>query len=190
MQASSHSLPVLQTGRAMIEVTARLRAQISVKEVQIGAMRTFAAEGNPELRMAQQELEALKRELSRIEGSSPIAAAISKSGEAGSSGLDNLRRLRDMKYYEIIYELLARQYELAKIDEARDAAVIQVMDKAIEPERKSKPRRALIVILTALVAGFFAIIWAFIREAGERARQNPQQVERLNLLRRYLSSRT
>jgi len=69
--------------RAMVEVTARLRAQISVKEVQIGAMRTFAAERNPELLMVRQELEALKRELSRIEGSSPAAAAISKGGEAG-----------------------------------------------------------------------------------------------------------
>jgi len=173
-------------GRAMVEVTARLRAQISVKEVQIGAMRTFAAERNPELLMVQQELEALKRELSRIEGSSPTAAAISKGGEAGSSGLDNLRRLRDMKYYEIIYELLAKQYELAKIDEARDAALIQVMDKAIEPERKSKPKRALIVILTALVVGFLAIIWAFIKEAGERARQNPEQASRLKTLRGYL----
>ena len=60
------------------------------------------------------------------------------------------------------------------------------MDKALEPEKKSKPKRALIVILTALVAGFLAVIWVFIKESGERARQNPQQAERLHLLRRYL----
>src|SRR6266581_5095974 len=106
-------------GRSMIEVTARLRAQISVKEVQLGAMRTFAAEGNPELQRTQQELGALRRELSRIEGSSPIAA-ISGRDTAGNSGLDNLGRLRDVKYYEFLYELLAKQYELAKIDEAKD----------------------------------------------------------------------
>ena len=172
-------------GRSMIEVTARLRAQISVKEVQIGAMRTFASEQNPDLRMAHRELEALKHELSRIEGSSAVAA-VGRGDASGSSGLDNLGRLRDVKYYEFLYELLAKQFELAKIDEAKDATVVQVMDKAIEPDRKSKPRRALIVILTALVAGFLAVIWAFIREAGERARQNPEQAERLNLLSRYL----
>src|SRR6266581_3741516 len=83
-------------GRSMIEVTARLRAQISVKEVQISSMRTFAAEGNPELQRTQQELQALKRELARIEGSSPVAA-LGKGG-ASSSGLDNLGRLRDVKY--------------------------------------------------------------------------------------------
>src|SRR5712691_8235599 len=105
-------------GRSMIEVTARLRAQVSVKEVQIGSMRTFAAEGNPELQRTQQDLESLRRELARIEGTSPIAAA-GKGEASGSSGLDNLGRLRDVKYYEFLYELLAKQYELAKIDEAK-----------------------------------------------------------------------
>jgi len=93
-------------GRSMIEVTARLRAQVSVKEVQIGAMRTFAAEGNPELQRTQQELEALKRELSRVEGSSTFTA-IGRRDDTGNSGLDNLGRLRDVKYYEFLYELLA-----------------------------------------------------------------------------------
>src|SRR6266702_3591979 len=126
-------------GRSMIAVTARLRAEISVKEVQLGAMRTFAAEGNPELQRTQQELEALRRELSRVEGSSSVAA-IGRGDAPGNRGLDNLGLLRDVKYYEFLYELLAKQYELAKIDEAKDATVVQVMDRAIEPDRKSKPR--------------------------------------------------
>ncbi len=169
-------------GRSMIEVTARLRAQISAKEVQIGSMRTFAAEGNPELQRTQQELEALRRELARIEGSSPIAA-VGKGEASGSSGLDNLGRLRDVKYYEFLYELLAKQYELAKIDEAKDATIIQVMDQAIEPDRKSKPRRSLIVLLSTLVALFASILWAFAREAAAWAQGNPKHVSRLKSLR-------
>ena len=184
-QALEHGglVKVDDQGRAMVETTARLRAQIAVKEVQIGAMRTFAAERNPDLRFAQQEVESLKRELAKIEGSSGIKGV---GGESGGKGIDNLSLLRDLKYNETIFELLAKQYELAKIDEAKDSAVVQVMDKAIEPDFKSKPKRSLIVILTALVAGFFAILWVFIKEARERARQNPQQAERLNLLRRYV----
>src|SRR5882762_143596 len=73
-------------GRSMIEVTARLRAQISAKEVQIGSMRTFAAEGNPELQRTQQELEALRRELARIEGTSP-SIAVGKGESSGNTGL-------------------------------------------------------------------------------------------------------
>ncbi len=172
-------------GRSMIEVTARLRAQISAKEVQLGAMRTFAAEGNPELQRTQQELGALRRELSRIAGSSPIAA-ISGRDTAGNSGLDNLGRLRDVKYYEFLYELLAKQYELAKIDEAKDATVIQVMDKAIEPDRKSKPKRALIFLLSTLAALFVSIFWAFVQEAAARAKADPEQASRLGTLHGYL----
>jgi len=170
-------------GRSMIEVTARLRAQISAKEVQLSAMRTFAAEGNPELQRTQQELEAVRRELSRIEGTSTI-------GQAGSvdptriSGLDNLGRLRDVKYYEFLYELLAKQYELAKIDEAKDATIIQVVDKAIEPDRKSRPKRALIVVFAAFVTLIGAVVWVFVREAVTNG--SPEQTARLSALRTYL----
>jgi len=172
-------------GRSMIEVTARLRAQVSVKEVQIGAMRTFAAEGNPELQRTQQELEALRRELARVEGSSPIAA-LGKGDATGNTGLNNLGRLRDVKYYEFLYELLAKQYELARIDEAKDATIIQIMDKAIEPDRKSKPKRALIVLVSTLVALFASIAWALVREAAARADTVPERASRLQTLRGYL----
>jgi len=172
-------------GRSMIEVTARLRAQISVKEVQLGAMRTFAAEGNPELQRTQQELEALRRELGRIEGSSPVSIS-GKGGASGNAGLDNLGRLRDVKYYEFLYELLAKQYELAKIDEAKDSTIIQVLDKAIEPDRKSKPKRVLVTLLTAFVALFMAVAWAFIHEAAQRARADPERGSRVETLRNYL----
>jgi len=172
-------------GRSMIAVTARLRAEISAKEVQLGAMRTFAAEGNPELQRTQQELEALRRELARVEGSSPAAAA-GQGDPKGNTGLDNLGRLRDVKYYEFLYELLAKQFELAKIDEAKDATIIQVLDKAIEPDRKSRPRRTLIVLLWAFLALFASIVWAFVREAATRARADPEQASRFATLRGYV----
>ncbi len=171
-------------GRSMIEVTARLRAQISAKEVQIGSMRTFAAEGNPELQRTQQELEALRRELARIEGSSPITG-VGKRETSGGSGLDNLGRLRDVKYYEFLYELLAKQYELARIDEAKDATIIQVMDKAIEPDRRSRPKRILIVVLSAFVALIVSVLSAFVLEAA-RAKKDPAQTSRLDSLRSQL----
>lgn len=173
-------------GRSMIEVTARLRAQISVKEVQIGAMRSYAAEQNPQLKMAQQELAVLKAELAKIEGNGKSGEGV--SGEAGA-GFENLRLLRDVKYYETIYEMLAKQFELSKIDEAKDSAVLQVMDKAIEPDRKSKPKRAVIVMLSTLAAGFLAVLLAFVSEALEKARQNPESSERMKTLRRYLAWR-
>ncbi len=171
-------------GRTAVETAARLRAQISVKEVQIGAMRTFASEGNPELKRTQQEIEVMKRELAKSEGTTgnkTVQAVAEKS-----SGIDNLGLLRNVKYYETMYGLLAQQYESAKIDEAKDSAIIQVMDKAIEPDRKSKPRRTLIVVLSALVAGLLSVLLAFVLEAMANAKSDPEQSQRLARLKEYL----
>ena len=173
-------------GRTLVETSARLRAQATVKEVQIGAMRSYAADQNPQLIAAQQELAVLKNELAKLEGTANGKLDISV---ASPQGMKNLAMLRDVKYAETVFELMAKQYELARIDEAKDPAIIQVVDKAIVPDRKSKPQRGLIVLLSALVAGFVAVLWAFIKESMEKARQNPESAERLATFRRYLSWR-
>ena len=74
-------------------------------------------------------------------------------GKAPQEGVEYLRKFRDVKYYETLFELLAKQFEIAKIDEAKEATLIQVLDRAIVPERKSKPKRMLIVLLTGMVMG-------------------------------------
>ena len=172
-------------GRAIVEMTARLRGQIMVKEVQIGAMRAFATDRNPDLQLAEKELEALKHELARFEGA--IGGQVEKQRENNGDGIGSFGLLRNVKYYETIYELLAKQYELAKIDEAKDSAVVQVMDKAIEPDRKTKPYRILIVLLSAVTALIIGILLAFVREGMARTKGDPKQARRLVDLKRYLA---
>lgn len=87
----------------------------------------------------------------------------------------------------MLYELLAKQYEAARLDEAKDPSVIQILDKAIEPERKFKPKRALIVILSTLFALFCSIAWAFISEAKRRMLQYPATATRWGVLKTHLS---
>jgi uncharacterized protein involved in exopolysaccharide biosynthesis len=171
-----------EQGRAMIATNARLRAEITAKEVQLGAMRAFAAERNPDLRLAEQELESMKRELAKMEGRAGAGIADAPSGK----GVANVRLLRDLKYHETLYELLARQYEMARIDEAKDSAVVQVLDAAVLPDRKSKPARALIVLGWTGAALLIAILWALAREALSRARANARQSARLDLLKSYI----
>ena len=172
-------------GQAMIEVTARLRGQIAVKDVQIGAMRAYAAEANPDLKKAQQELAAMKSQLAKMEGAGNEGSALPADGD---KGMDSMRLLRDYKYYETIYAILAKQYELAKIEEAKDASIIQVLDKAIEPDHRSRPKRAMIVLVAVLVAFFLSVLWAFIREALSKARLDPEQSDRLKKLSEALWS--
>jgi tyrosine-protein kinase Etk/Wzc len=148
-------------------------------------MRTFAADRNPELRLAQEELESIKRELAKTEGSGGRTVG----GAVNGKGIDNLGLLRNLRYNETIYELLAKQYEMAKIDEAKDSAVIQVMDKATEPDRKSKPKRSLIVLFCAFGALFVAVIYAFVRESIAKTARDPAQADRVAAIKSYLTWR-
>ena len=126
----------------------------------------------------------MKRELAGSEGMSGKKTAPAAAGK--TSGIDNLGLLRNVKYYETMYELLAKEYEIAKLDEARDSAIVQVMDKAIEPDRKSRPARSRIVLLSTLVAGLLAVIWVFMREAMVKAMKNPKRLQQLDRLRESL----
>lgn len=169
-------------GRSLVETAAQLRAQITATEVKVDALRVFATENNPDVVRLRREIDSMKSALAKLESGDP------KNNNQNSSpaGMENLRRLRDVKYFEALVDNLTKQFEAAKIDEAKNATLIQILDKAIVPEKKSKPKRRLIVTLTALIAGFMAILLAFIKEVSERAKIDPGQVERLNLLRRYI----
>jgi tyrosine-protein kinase Etk/Wzc len=101
-----------------------------------------------------------------------------------NTSLQYMDAMRNLRYQESIYDILARQFAAAKLDEAKDSPLIQILDKAIPPEKKSKPKRGLIVILATLVAFFLAVIWAFIKEALTRSKSDPEQDARLQELRR------
>jgi uncharacterized protein involved in exopolysaccharide biosynthesis len=171
--------------KAAIEAVAAIRGRIAAKEVELAALRTFATEQNPDYRRLTQELVGLRGQLARFERGSE-ASALPSAGRLPEAGLDYVRKLREVKYQETVFELLARQFEAAKLDEAREASLIQVLDKAVPPERKSKPRRSLIVLVSALAAGLVAVLLAFMREARERALADPERAERYQRLRQHL----
>jgi uncharacterized protein involved in exopolysaccharide biosynthesis len=138
--------------RAIIEGIANLRARIAAKEVEARVLRSFATAQNPDLQRTEEEIRALRAELEKVEtakgqGSDPLMP----SGRVPEMGTEYLRKLRQLKYNETLFELLSKQFELAKLDEARDAVVIQVIDRAVPPERKSRPKRAVIVLVSALL---------------------------------------
>lgn len=175
-------------GKAIIEAVAELRAQAAAKEVQISTMQSFAAPGNPDLIRARQELAGLKAQIGKFEhgnlsGNGDIMVATGKMPEAG---LEYLRKLRDMKYQQAVYEMLARQYESARVDEARNSVVIQVVDPAIALDEESGPRRSLIVLLATVLTLILAVMWAFVRGGLARARQGFEQDGRWGELREML----
>lgn len=172
--------------RALIESAASIRAQIAAKEVQIQAMRTFATNENAQLIQAQEELDGLRAQLAKLGGSdmgSDIGLLVPK-GKVPSAGLEYVRKLRDVKYYETVFDILARQFEAAKLDEAKQGTVIQVVDAAVPPDKKSSPYRALIVA-AATAAGFvIGIVIVLLQSSLESLKKDRSAAEQLtNFLR-------
>jgi capsule polysaccharide export protein KpsE/RkpR len=188
MRKTQQSTGVLQIdtqARALIEAAAVLRGQVVAKQVQIESMRSFAAEDNPRLILAKQELAALQSHLQRLAGSEQDTGSdinLSK-GRVTESGMEYLNRFRNLKYYETVFELLAKQFEIAKLDEAREGAIVQVVDAAVPPDKKSFPHRLLIVIAVMIIAFFVASCWILLREVWARAADLPENRQRLEAIK-------
>jgi capsule polysaccharide export protein KpsE/RkpR len=176
--------------KGMLQAYENLRAMVSAKEVEIEGMKSFATKDNPDLVRAEQELAALRAQLAHFEGgrgknasSQPTDVSLSK---VPGVGLEYVRKLRVVKYRETVLELLTKQYEIARIDEAKEAAIIQVLDKAVVPEKRSWPPRAALVLVSTLLALIVIIPVAFLIEWGRKSAQDPQFVAHLDLLKFYL----
>jgi uncharacterized protein involved in exopolysaccharide biosynthesis len=155
---------------ASVSAAAALRAHIAAKEIQLSGMRTFATENNPDIKRALQELSGLKSELGKMEQDTTAKKGdvMVPFGKAPELGLEYIRRYRDVKYFETLFQVLAKQFEIAKIDEAKDATVVQVIDTALTPEKKARPKRALITVLAAVAGLVISIGWALVLNAFRR----------------------
>jgi len=175
--------------RALIESAASLRAQITAREVQIQGMRTYATGENAQLVQAQRELAGMRAQLANLGGSEDSASSglIVPKGRVPEAGLEYVRKLRDVKYNETIFDILARQFEIAKLDEAKEGALIQVVDPAVPPDRRSFPKRGLIVIGATVVGLLFGVFFALILAGFQRIKEKPAINDKFALLRRALS---
>ena len=185
-EQSTGVLQIDSQARSLIESAAMLRAQIGAKEVQLQGMRTYATDNNPSVVQAEQELAALRSQLAGLAGSDQDSGQglLVPKGKVPEAGLEYLRRLRDVKYYETISELLAKQFEIAKLDEAKQGATIQVVDAAVPPDSRSFPKRTISVILAACAGLLLSCIWVVFssRVAGNaddlEARRRLQDLRR------------
>jgi tyrosine-protein kinase Etk/Wzc len=174
--------------RALIESAASLRAQIAAKEVQIQSLGTFATSENSQLVQAQQELASLRAQLAKLGGSqdSVDSGLLVPKGRVPQAGLEYMRKLRDVRYQETIFEILARQFEAAKLDEARQGALIQVVDAAVPPDKSSFPKRGLIVVGAATMGFIIGVLVVLSEATFRKMRSTPETDQKLNLLHKSL----
>jgi tyrosine-protein kinase Etk/Wzc len=138
----------------------------------------------------QQELTGLKSQLTKLEREQSSGNGDLKvpTNQIPDAGLAYIRGLRGVSYYQTVFELLAKQYEIAKLDEARDAQVIQVVDQAIRPDKKYSPKRALIIAIAAFLSFLLALLWVSISEALRRAKSRPDEQVRLQRIRHLIEN--
>lgn len=174
--------------RAVIETVAALRGQVAAKEVQIQTMRSFASDENSELRLAEQQLSGLKEQLAKMGGGLEGSGTdlLLPKGRVPEAGLEYLRNFREVKYNEAIFEFLAKQLELAKIDEAKQGSIIQVVDPAIRPDKRSFPKRSILVMVATFCGFIVSLVWVVAADAWSRLKERPEERERLRVLRGLL----
>lgn len=158
LQASGFNPGALKAEpKAAAEGYARLKAEVTAAEVRLQVTRSSLTDSAPEVRQQQATLTALREQLART------AQATAPAG-----GPDYIGRYRDFKYQETLFDLYARQFELARVDESREGTLIQVLDPATPPERKSKPKRASTAVGTALAAALVLVAWVLMRRLMQR----------------------
>ncbi|SFE68720.1 Wzz/FepE/Etk N-terminal domain-containing protein [Paracidovorax wautersii] len=148
LAASGVSLSALNTNPIIaLEGPARLRAQITALEIRLASTKSYLTNNTPEVRQIQIELEALRSELTKSEKEQPTTV----------DSNSYIAKFREFKYQETLFELFSKQFEIAKIDESKEGAIIQIVDSATPPERKSKPRRGIIAIATSVATGLILL---------------------------------
>ena len=155
-------------------------------------MRSFATDDNPALVLAKQQLAALQSQLEHVASSqSDTGSGINLSkGRVTQSGMEYLRAYRELKYQETVFELLSKELEVAKLDEAREGSIVQVVDNAIPPDRKSSPHRLLIVAGVTFLSFWVAVGWVWFRKNLYTAFDLPENRPRIQLIKSLWKSKT
>jgi uncharacterized protein involved in exopolysaccharide biosynthesis len=161
-----------------VSTSAELRAQIAAKEVELASARQFATERNPDLQRLSSELAAMHAQLDKIEGGGAQVAKTSPAGEAA------IAALRDLKTQQAVLDVMIQQYEMAKIDEAREGPTLQKVDIATPPEYRSTPKRGPIVIFGAIAGLVLGFVAAFARYAWQKAEADPETGAKLTALKK------
>lgn len=153
----------------IIRAVSQLHIQILAQEAKIESMKAYVTEDNPRLKLATSELSALQTALSKLERGNHLPGTPEvPTSQLPEAGLEYLRKYRDVRYHEALFEILSKQYEAARLDEAKSSALIQVIDRAVVPERRSWPPRTLLILGSAILAALIASFWVLLTAPTRR----------------------
>ena len=150
---------------AGIRTLAETQAQIALREVQLSALRQAATEENPSVIRLKSEIADLQRQLSRLQRGDGSKSTVSiPTSKVPEIKLEYVRKEREVKYHEALFEMLSKQFEAARLEEARDAPVLQVLDPPSYPDMKSWPKRSYFMLGGLALGLLSACLWVVLRD--------------------------
>jgi len=164
VQESTGIVQLDAQAKGIVEGTSALEAKLASKEVQVQAMRSYATDQNPNLKIAEQEEQALREQLAKADKHQRSGTMDIAISQLPSAAMEYATKLREVKFREAELDALGKQFEIARIDEAKEAPLIQVIDPAVPPTKPSGPNRFAIVV-AAMFSGFvLAVGWVILRD--------------------------
>jgi len=176
-QVENNLLNVEDQASATIEMIASLKEDLVKDKIELGTLKTYAQGNDIKIHKLKAAIKQAQGQLNQLKGKRKVKTA-KQTPQKGYSSKDviiptkalpdaskeYLRRLRDVKVLQTIYKLLVQQHELAKLEEAKDSSTIMVLDKAVPPKIKYKPRRTMIVLIWTILSVIFSISFFFLRD--------------------------
>jgi uncharacterized protein involved in exopolysaccharide biosynthesis len=180
------TLDITTQGKAMVEAAGRLQGELIASQSELEGLEQVYTSNNVRVRSLRARVDELSKQLDKLGGYSqnvPLTAAGSatagSSATGSASAFPSIRQLpllgvrwadlyRQTKIEETVYELLTQQYELAKIEEAKAIPTVKILDAADVPERRSSPKRTLIVLLGMFLALSFGTLWVLSAGAWQQ----------------------
>lgn len=190
LRATEQKTGIIQlSGQAAVTIRsiAELRAEIDSREVELQSMHTFATDENPHVTRLQEEIATMRAQLAKLENDEQRQEQPGNislpAGRVPEDTLVYARKLREVKYHETLYDLLAKQFEAARIDQAKSAPIIQVIDHAIPPDKRSGPHRSWI-LAGALLSGFLiSSMYVLFTYSYHRIETAPDSAQKMKELR-------
>jgi uncharacterized protein involved in exopolysaccharide biosynthesis len=156
-----------------IQALAQTQAQITSAQAQLASLLHDETEQNPEVLRLRSEIGSLQARASEMESGTDAGFGRLSTAQVPESELEYIRKTRDVKYHESLFEIIAKQYEAARLDEAKDAP-LQVLDKPSVPDIKSGPPRAIIMLVGLIVGMLGSSVWVLLH--GELPRTSTKRI--------------
>ena len=190
MQEATGVIQMSAQAELTLRTIAQLRSELVSRQLQLQQLQSIATEHNEKVSELEAGIAALDEQLTKAEkgaNGNETSDYFLAAGQVPAAGLEYVRKVRDLRYHEALFETLSKQYEMARIEESKAPPLLQVVDRAVPLDRKTWPPRTLLVLLAGLFSAVFFIGLALARDAWARVRLEPHNAEQLAILRSVLA---